>query len=145
MKKFILLFATVFAFAFNAMADTDPYVVDDNAIDQLFAEATEVSLSDINDGFINSGILMPDAQNTNQAELKQANPWGAWAICWFVGGFGIHRHYMGTKSSMWAIYTFTCGGIFGIVPVVDWIVLLVGAIKDDIRDYCNNDQFFMWL
>ncbi|HQB78543.1 MAG TPA: NINE protein [Tenuifilaceae bacterium] len=62
-----------------------------------------------------------------------------------VGGFGIHRHYLGTKGSMWAIYFFTCGGIFGIVPMVDWIVILVdGILNKNIDKYTNNEKFFMW-
>ncbi len=135
----------MFAVSFSAFAENDNYVIDDNAIEQVFAEAAEVSVADA--GVFNlapmptteNGMAMPTFTNAS------VNPWAAFAICWFLGGFGIHRHYMGTKGSMWAIYTFTCGGIFGIVPLVDWVVLLVGAIQDDIRSYCNNDSFFMWL
>ena len=146
MKKVLFLLAAIVAFSFNAFADVDPYTVDDNAIDQLFAQATEVSIDEIDAVLTGSQILMPGMENQASIAAKSSvSPWAAWAICWFVGGFGIHRHYMGTKGSMWAIYTFTCGGIFGIVTFVDWVVLLVGAIKDDIRDYCNNDRFFMWL
>jgi hypothetical protein len=41
-------------------------------------------------------------------------------------------------------YIFTCFGIFGIVPLVDWIVLLIGLVNDDISKYEDNDKFFMW-
>ena len=146
MKKVILLFAAVVAFSCNVFAEVDPYVVDDDAINALFAEATEVSATEINGVLADSQMLVDSMLPGPSFEAKSSvNPWAAFAICWFLGGFGIHRHYMGTKSGMWAIYTFTCGGIFGVVTFVDWVVLLVGAIKDDIRDYCNNDQFFMWL
>jgi TM2 domain-containing membrane protein YozV len=70
----------------------------------------------------------------------------SWIICWVVGEFGVHRHYLGTKPTMWAIYTFTVCGIFGIVPFVDWWVLLIdGIINDNISPYQNNEKFFMWL
>ena len=82
--------------------------------------------------------------SSNSAYISYPNPWAAFAICWVVGHFGIHRRYLGTKSSMWAIYTFTCGGIFGIVPMVDWVVLLIGAANNNIRPYVNNKNFFMW-
>jgi hypothetical protein len=44
----------------------------------------------------------------------------------------------------WVGYILTCGGIFGIVPFVDWIVLLIGLVEDDISKYVNNPKFFMW-
>jgi len=45
---------------------------------------------------------------------------------------------------MWALYTFTCGGIFGIIPLVDWIMLLIGIIENNIGSYENNTNFIMW-
>lgn len=146
MKKVLFLLAAVVAFSCNLFAEVDPYVVDDAAIDQVFAEATEVAAVDFNAVLADNQILMPDMENGAQLSAKSSvNAWAAWAICWVVGGFGIHRHYMGTSKLMWLWYTITCGGIFGIVTTIDWVVLLIGAIKDDIRDYCNNDSFFMWL
>ena len=146
MKKLIFSLIAVFAFTFNAFADVDPYVIDDNAIDEVFTEAVEVSLGDLNATLDKDYSLLPDMQNGLSFEAKsRVSPWAAWAICTFLGGFGVHRHYMGTRGGMWAIYTFTCGGLFGVVTTVDWIVLLIGAIQDDIRDYQNNDSFFMWL
>ncbi|KWW30670.1 MAG: hypothetical protein AUK63_888 [bacterium P3] len=143
MKKLLFLLVAAFAISFNAFAEVDPYVVDDNAIECTFAQAAEVSACDINAAMLND-FGMPLTDNATAA-FKSVNPWGAWAICWIVGGFGIHRHYMGTSKFMWAVYTFTCGGIFGVVTFVDWVVLLVGAIQNDIRSYTNNDRFFMWL
>ena len=40
-------------------------------------------------------------------------------------------------------YILTCGGC-GIVATVDWIVLLIGLINNDISKYVNNPKFFMW-
>lgn len=143
MKKLLFLFVAIFALAFNSFAEVDPYVVDDDAIDETIAEAAEISIGDIDAAVVND-FNMPITNNT-PATLQGANPWVSWALCWVVGGFGIHRHYMGTSRWMWAYYTFTCGGIFGIVTLVDWVVLLVGAIDGNIRSYTNNDRFFMWL
>ena len=133
------------ALTFSAMADNgDAYTIDDNAIDQVFAEAAEVNMADA-DLFGAMNMMNPEMPAANLQANYSANPWAAWAICWFLGEFGIHRHYMGTSKPMWLYYTLTCGGIFGVVLLVDWVVLLVGAIQDDISAYCNNDQFFMWL
>lgn len=142
MKKIIFSLFAVLALGFSAMADNgDAYTIDDAAIDQVFAEAAEMPVSDMT-LFSVDGITMPTAASLT---TKSVNPWGAWAICWFLGEFGIHRHYMGTSKPMWLYYTLTCGGIFGIVTVVDWVVLLIGAIQDDISQYCDNDSFIMWL
>lgn len=142
MKKIIFSLFAVLALGFSAMADNgDAYTIDDNAIDQVFAEAAEMQISDMS-LFSNDGIAMQSVANLNTATV---NPWGAFVICWFLGEFGIHRHYMGTSKPMWLYYTLTCGGIFGVVVLVDWVVLLIGAIQDDISAYCNNDSFFMWL
>ena len=142
MKKIIFSLFAVLALGFSAMADNgDAYTIDDAAIDQVFAEAAEMPVSDMT-LFSVDGITMPTAASLT---TKGVNPWGAWAICWFLGEVGIHRHYMGTSKPMWLYYTLTCGGIFGIVTVVDWVVLLIGAIQDDISQYCDNDSFIMWL
>lgn len=145
MKKVLFTLFAVCAMSFGAFAENgDAYTVDDNAIEQVFAQSAEMTMSDVA-LFSNQGLNLTGMENAANLSTKSVNPWGAWAICWFLGEFGIHRHYMGTSKPMWLYYTLTCGGIFGIVYAVDWVVLLIGAIQDDISQYCNNDQFFMWL
>lgn len=141
MKKLVLIIFSLFAFSTVSFADK--YQVNDNEIDALFSSATEVSAQELN--LFGSGLMNANATNNNVASFNQPNPWAAFAICWVVGGFGIHRHYLGTSNYMWALYTFTCGGIFGIVTFVDWVVLLIGAANDDIGKYVGNQSFMMWL
>ena len=57
---------------------------------------------------------------------------------------GIHRLYLGTEILTFVGYLCTIGGC-GILQTVDWILLLIGAINDDIRKYENNSKFFMWM
>lgn len=135
MKK-ILIFG-IFLTSLSNVSFASTYKIDDASIDAICSESVENNLSEASSVF---------AANYAHATLAASdpNPWAAFAICWIVGGVGVHRHYMGTQGSMWAIYTFTCCGIFGVVPFVDWIVLLIGAINDDISKYVNNDAFFMW-
>lgn len=140
MKKLILCFMAMVALSTVTFADK--YQVNDKDVDALFASATEVSAQEIN--AFGTGALMMTNSSCSTANLSRPDPWVAFAICTVVGEFGIHRHYLGTSDYMWALYTFTCGGIFGIIPFVDWVVLLVGAAKDDIRGYVNNNKFIMW-
>ena len=142
MKKVLFSLFAVLAMSFTAMAENgDAYTIDDNAIEQVFAQSTDVTVGDVE--LFNLQGMMPAAPGENLV-ISSKNPWAAWALCWVLGGFGIHRHYMGTAGYMWALYTFTIGGIFGIVPTVDWVVLLIGAIQGNISEYTNNTKFFMW-
>lgn len=143
MKKVIFSLFAVLALGFSAMAESgDAYTIDDAAIDQVFAQSTEMTITDMS-LFDNDGIAMPTAADLT---TKSVNPWAAWGICWFVGWLGLHRHYMGTSKPMWLYYMLTdCVGVGFIVVGIDWIVLLIGAIQGDISEYCNNDQFLMWL
>jgi TM2 domain-containing membrane protein YozV len=61
----------------------------------------------------------------------------------FLGGFGVHRFYLGTEVMTGIGYILTCGGIFGIVPLVDFVVLIID--NKDISKYVNNPKFFMWV
>ena len=145
MKKIIFSLCAVLAMGFRAMADKgDAYTIDDNAIEQVFAEAADVTVADLQ-LFGNQVLGAPEMPAANMQFVANPNPGGAWAICWVLGEFGIHRHYMGTSKPMWLYYTLTCGGIFGVVTIVDWVVLLIGAIQGDISQYCGNDSFIMWL
>jgi len=113
------------------------YTLDNASVDAIFDDAVEISSFD--------AAFMLGNHSSEAMLYASANPFVAFALCWIVGGFGIHRHYLGTSKVMWAYYTFTCGGIFGVVWFIDWVVLLVGAVTDDISSYTGNSSFFMWL
>ena len=135
MKK-VLLLALMMAFvaSVNSYASTSQYRVDDTAVDVVFDQSINVAVtySDI------------DYMDATTVQAGDVNPWVAFVLAFVVGWTGAHRVYMGGKGILIAAYVLTCGGIFGIVPFVDWIVLLIGAANDDISKYIDNDKFFMW-
>ncbi|MGB1247578.1 MAG: TM2 domain-containing protein [Chitinophagales bacterium] len=47
-------------------------------------------------------------------------------ICFFVGGFGVHRYMMGYSN--WWLMLITLGGC-GIWTLVDFITILTGSMK----------------
>ena len=112
------------------------YTIDDNQVENLMEQSVQVNFTLSQEQV--DGIL---GTTSIQAE---PNAWVAFALSWVIGWTGIHRVYLGGKGSLILIYIVTCGGIFGIVPLIDWIVLLVGAIKGDISQFVGNDKFFMW-
>ena len=140
MKK--LLFALIAFVAISTMASAAPYKIDDAAVDNAIESAVEVSpvsfLSEV-------PAQLPAGMPASASVSAGKSPVGAILLTFFLGGFGVHRHYMGTRPWMWAIYTFTVGGIFGVVPFVDFIVEIVAAVEDNsIARYCGNTSFFMW-
>ena len=49
-------------------------------------------------------------------------------LCFFLGGFGIHRFYTG-HTVLGIVYLLT-GGIFLIGVIVDFVMILTGSYKD---------------
>jgi len=137
MKKLILVVAAIFGMAIAANAAE--YTIDDSQIDALIENAIEAAPA---------AALDAVALNTNASAtfVSGKSDAAATVLCFFLGGFGIHRHYMGTAPWMWAAYTFTCGGIFGIVPFVDFVVMLVNLVDDSgLGEFYGNRKFFMWI
>ncbi|MCX7987145.1 MAG: TM2 domain-containing protein [Bacteroidales bacterium] len=135
MKKFLLALSVIFVFAIGAKAN---YALNESNLDQAFAGATEVQIVNL--------ISSPEAMNLAGMNTyllsSDKNAFVAAILAWFLGGFAIHRYYLGTKGSMFFYYFCTFGGIFGIVPFVDFIVLLINS--NDISKYVNNEKFIMW-
>jgi TM2 domain-containing membrane protein YozV len=138
MKKVIflsLILAMTAICSYNAKASG--YTADDKLIDQLFTNATEtvnVSFTDL------SSLATPVSAPLTAASSKDAAV--ALVLDFFLGGFGVHRFYLGTEVMTGIGYILTCGGIFGIVPLVDFVVLIINY--NDISKYVNNPKFFMW-
>lgn len=139
MKKafvLILLFAAVFTVK---QANASSYVIDEQAVDQLFATATETSMISINASEMSA---VASTVSTTVVASKQKDAIVAIVLDFFLGGLGVHRFYLGTKTLTGIGYILTCGGIFGIVPLVDFIVLIID--NKDISPYIDNPKFFMW-
>ena len=59
----------------------------------------------------------------------------------FLGHFGVHRIYLGTKENVPVVYSLTLGGGFGLLPLFDIIAILS---TKDLDEFANNDKVFMW-
>ena len=78
----------------------------------------------------------------DQKVMEEKNAWLAVILDFFLGGIAIHRVYLGGTPVLILGYLLTIGGIFGIVPLVDFFVLIIN--NQDISKYVNNNRFFMW-
>lgn len=58
------------------------------------------------------------------------------------GIVGLHRIYLGTKPHVPIVYIGTLGGIFGLLPFIDFCAVI---FTKDIEHYRHNDNVFMWI
>ena len=58
-----------------------------------------------------------------------------------LGIVGAHRIFMGAKPIIPVIYIITLGGCFGILPLIDFVILLTTKNYDALR----QDKLFMWI
>ncbi len=58
------------------------------------------------------------------------------------GIIGCHRIYLGSKPYVPLVYIGTLGGAFGILPFIDFVVLV---LDKDISRFENNEKVFMWV
>ena len=120
-------------------ANASSYSVNEQAIDQLFDNAVETSMLSVTSPEMTSVVSNPSVA---LMPSKDKDAVVAIVLDFFLGGLGIHRFYLGTETLTGIGYILTCGGIFGIVPLVDFIVLIID--NKDISPYINNPKFFMW-
>ena len=150
MKKAFYLLLTGCLFSLYSFSATpvpatpsaDEYSVNDQQIEQLFANSEDVSVTATSASLLNNSSVKNSASNKAFYAGSDKSFVTALLLNFFLGGLGIHRLYLGTKTFTWVGYILTCGGIFGIVPLIDFIVLIIH--NDDLSPYVNNPQFFMW-
>lgn len=131
MKKFLAVIVALFAVV--AVANAANYSVDEAAIDGLFTEA-------VMEAPAAPAAALPaiggDPQITNIIALV-VDMVG-------LGFFGIHRLILGTQPINCLWYILTVGGIFGIIPLIDWVMILIDLINGS-ASYLDNPAFIMWL
>jgi len=59
-----------------------------------------------------------------------------------LGMIGVHRLYLGTKPWVPFFYLLTVGGVFFILPIVDFFVI---AFSKNLQPLRNQPGFLMWM
>ncbi len=139
MKHLVLVFVLALCVFSARQANASSYSVNEQSVDKLFDQAIETSMFSANSTDLTAGVS--GFPSTAMAG-KEKDAVVAIVLDFFLGGLGIHRFYLGTEVLTGIGYILTCGGIFGIVPLVDFIVLIINY--KDISAYTNNPKFFMW-
>jgi TM2 domain-containing membrane protein YozV len=84
--------------------------------------------------------VYPDGKPMLTADGRAASPKSrlvAALLAWFLGVLGVHRFYVGKTGTGIAIIL-TIGGFFGIWPLIDFIMILVGSFKDKQERVLSN-------
>lgn len=136
MKKVLLMFALV-AISASSFAAANAYRIDDVAVEATFDQSLkQVAAEQDVVSFMETNVFEADI-------AKVENPDGATAgiLALFLGYIGVHRLYLDSPFKVALIYWITCGGVFGIFPIIDAIKLFTA---DDISEYIGNEKFKMW-
>lgn len=139
MKKAIVFILFIVAIVLVKQVDASTYSIDEQNIDKLFSSATETSMISMNTNELGAA---PANYPISFTAPREKDAVVAIVLDFFLGGLGIHRFYLGTETLTGLGYILTCGGIFGIVPLIDFVVLIID--NKDISPYIDNPRFFMW-
>ncbi len=134
MKK-ILFIVSCFLLVGSLQANASNYRVNDDVVEQVLSAATTVA-------FDVTATPLFAAPLGGTAIMADKNPWIAVVLAFFLGGIAIHRVYLGGTPVLIVGYFFTFFGIFGLVPFIDFIVLIIN--NQDISKYVGSNKFFMW-
>jgi len=104
---------------------------------------TPDSLNCSSDSNLVQVLLLPaDSSKQKTSSLKKKFVSAGFAFPFPFGFMGAHRVMLGTKPWVPIIYVATFGGCFGLLPLIDFCVIV---FSKDIEQYENNPKVFMWI
>lgn len=127
MKKLFTLLTAIVLTVSLAKANNE-YKINDATIDNLFANAEEMSM--VSTDFNLGSIAAPAPEITKSGFLLRA---------FFCGGIALHRSYMGTGGkSLWYMYCWNCVG-----GIDFWWVVFKG--DEAMNKFKDNGKWIVWM
>jgi TM2 domain-containing membrane protein YozV len=130
---------------FTLLISVSKFITADNCVDSCLLTSNLVSVTD------SCSLLQATSQEFTKDSLhhkrvskkeKRKKLIAAISAFPFPFGFvGAHRVILGTKPWVPVVYVATFGGCFGILPLIDFIVIIC---NNDVEKFENNPNVFMW-
>jgi TM2 domain-containing membrane protein YozV len=136
MKK-VVLFLSVLILSIG-LTKASSFKLDAATMETKFSTAQEISIEQLN--------FMALTQNAHLTGDKSRVKAGLLGI--FCGGLGIHRFYLGHKSSgvIYLVVGILSGtSLSGLLGVIDGVLYLVASDEEFQQKYANNDELIQWL
>ncbi len=99
-------------------------------VDQLIAQAVDITV-DVHQMLESSpekGMNLLGGTSSLAFASDQGSIIGAFLLCTFLGGLGIHRLYLASGPAVFIFYLLTGGGC-GLLVMIDWWVLLFELVQ----------------
>ncbi|MCC6252174.1 MAG: TM2 domain-containing protein [Bacteroidia bacterium] len=137
--RFVIINILMFVACHNVKALTTTLQVfepSDKNVEIFF----QPGVDEVNDfwGSLNKQLVTNIVQNIG-TENKRVT---AAVLTLTLGMLGVHRIYLGTAPYIPAVYLFTFGGGFFVLPVIDLVMILT---TKDISSFENNNKLLMWI
>jgi TM2 domain-containing membrane protein YozV len=135
--RFVIIILLSF-FSLNVFSEkTEVLFVDvqGNVVESEFLELKQTDLSDKNPNPILKLFRKKQKNNKKITAALLAFPFP-------FGIVGLHRIYLGTKPYVPIAYIATLGGVFGILPLIDFCAIL---LEKDLASFENNGKVLMWV
>ncbi len=159
MQKLVITFILFFCYSFLKAESVTIYFLDSNSsiVDSskvnvdASLESTQELQMDLNALNLNSSssFIFKKKRPSPLMQLfkrkQRTNKKITAAILAFPFPFGIvglHRIYLGTAPYVPVVYIASLGGVFGILPFIDFCVI---ALDKDLERYKENKKVFMWV
>ncbi len=135
MRKVVFLFLALLPLALFA---NNSYEINLSKVDVTIQQAVESNNFNLQTEFSAN-------KNSEMLQSSDKNVTTAFILAILVGGFGVHRLYLGTSMGVFIGYLLTGAGC-GILYTIDNVLLLISLIQNSpIDSYIDNPHFFMWL
>ena len=134
------LFFLIFLCTYSVRSATE----ENGKIDSLYCENSNIE-DEKQLKLISQEISRPNPILLFIKEKRKKNKRITAAILAFPLPFGIvglHRIYLGTSPYVPVVYIASLGGIFGILPFIDFCLLM---LDKEVDRYIENKKVFMWV
>jgi TM2 domain-containing membrane protein YozV len=130
-----VIFITCYAIQFKAQ-QVDSTIV---SLDSATAVSTIAPIEQKQD------IVFIDTNNHSPIVKYRKKKWKAALLAFPLpfGVVGLHRVYLGTKPYVPIVYAATVGGVFGLLPLADFIAILASK-EEDLQNF-NSGKVFFWI